>query len=309
MCIPLHPNPSAPCVATPGAAAAGDAAYLLQLVLHGAGPLHHVAATVIVYIQQARGWVIGFSVPVVLMVTALTLFLLGSPFYLKAAADRSAILGLVQVLVASYKNRHEPMPPETADALSFHNKAGAKPRTPTNKLKIRYLNRACVLRNPGKELSADGVACDPWRLCTVQQVEPWRTSRPSSACCFCVATPGAAPYGWDLGGKRAWARFLSIPGSAQPHRQEELHLACASPSTARSAGYAYRSARSAPLSMCRDLTFNLRDDVCFRFVLNGDHFLLLKAVTPDCIYVLLQRPIGATKPIEQGARSGHYFFY
>jgi len=69
------------------------------------------AATVIVYIQQAKGWVVGFSVPVVLMVTALTLFLLGSPFYLKAAADRSAILGLVQVLVASYKNRHEPMPP------------------------------------------------------------------------------------------------------------------------------------------------------------------------------------------------------
>ena len=96
------------------------------------------AATVIVYIQQAKGWVVGFSVPVVLMVTTLTLFLLGSPFYLKAAADRSAILGLVQVLVASYKNRHEPMPPETADASSFYNKAGAKPRTPTNKLKVRY---------------------------------------------------------------------------------------------------------------------------------------------------------------------------
>ncbi|RCV27468.1 hypothetical protein SEVIR_5G330700v4 [Setaria viridis] len=127
------------------------------------------AATVIVYIQQTRGWVVGFAVPVVLMVTALTLFLLGSPFYLKAAADRSAIVGLVQVLVASYKNRHEPLPPETADASTFYNKAGSKPRTPTNKL--RYLNRACVLRNPSKELSADGAACDPWRLCTVQQVE------------------------------------------------------------------------------------------------------------------------------------------
>jgi len=127
------------------------------------------AATVVVYIQQARGWVVGFSVPVVLMVTALALFLLGSPFYLKAAADRSAIVGFVQVLVASYKNRHEPMPPEAADASSFYNKAGSKPRTPTDKL--RYLNRACVLRNPGKELSADGAACDPWRLCTVQQVE------------------------------------------------------------------------------------------------------------------------------------------
>ncbi|KAJ1285505.1 hypothetical protein BS78_03G284400 [Paspalum vaginatum] len=127
------------------------------------------AATVIVYIQQARGWVVGFAVPVVLMVTALTLFLLGSPFYIKEAADRSAIIGLVQVLVSSYKNRHEPLPPETADSSSFYNKAGSKPRTPTNRL--RYLNRACVLRNPGKELSPDEAACDPWSLCTVQQVE------------------------------------------------------------------------------------------------------------------------------------------
>ncbi|CAO1946069.1 unnamed protein product [Urochloa humidicola] len=129
------------------------------------------ASTVVVYIQQARGWVVGFTVPVVLMVTALTLFLLGSPFYLRATADRSAILGLVQVLVASYKNRHEPLPPDTADASAFYNKPGSKhpPRTPTRRL--RFLNRACVLRNPGKELRADGSACDPWTLCTVQQVE------------------------------------------------------------------------------------------------------------------------------------------
>jgi len=120
------------------------------------------AATVIVYIQQARGWVVGFAVPVVLMVTALTLFLLGSPFYVKVAANRSVIIGFVQVLVASYKNRHEPLPPETADSSSFYNKAGCKPRTPTNKL--RYLNRAGVLRNPSKEVSPDGAACDPWRL-------------------------------------------------------------------------------------------------------------------------------------------------
>nr|CAB3474335.1 unnamed protein product [Digitaria exilis] len=118
------------------------------------------AATVIVYIQQARGWVVGFVVPVVLMVTALTLFLLGSPFYLRAMADRSAILGLVQVLVATYKNRHEPLPQETSDPSCFYNKAGSKPRTPTNKL-----------RNPAKELNAEGAACDPWRLCTVQMVE------------------------------------------------------------------------------------------------------------------------------------------
>ncbi|KAM0848926.1 hypothetical protein ACQ4PT_054062 [Festuca glaucescens] len=125
------------------------------------------AALVIVYIQDNKGWVIGYSVPVVLMLVALTLFLLGSPFYLKAKADRSVLVSIVQVLVASYNNRGETLPPETTDASCFHNKAGSRPRVPTSKL--RSMNRACVLRNPSKELKADGSACDPWRLCTVQQ--------------------------------------------------------------------------------------------------------------------------------------------
>ena len=88
-----------------------DAADLLQLVLHGAGPLHRVRGHRHRLHPAGQGLGRRLLRAVVLMVTALTLFLLGSPFYLKAAADRSAILGLVQVLVASYKNRHEPMPP------------------------------------------------------------------------------------------------------------------------------------------------------------------------------------------------------
>ncbi|VAH64185.1 unnamed protein product [Triticum turgidum subsp. durum] len=128
-----------------------------------------VAVLVIVYIQDHMGWVVGFSVPVVLMLAALMLFLAGSPLYLKAEADRSVLVGIVQVLVASYKNRRELLPPETAEASCFHNKAGSRPRVPTKKMVS--MNRACVLRNPSKELNSDGSACDPWRLCTVQQVE------------------------------------------------------------------------------------------------------------------------------------------
>lgn len=128
-----------------------------------------VATLVIVYIQDHKGWVIGFAVPVVLMFIALTLFLVGSPFYLKADPDRSVLVSIVQVLVASYKNRRELLPPETADASCFHNRAGSRPRIPTKKL--MSMNRACVLRNSSKELNGDGSACDPWRLCTVQQVE------------------------------------------------------------------------------------------------------------------------------------------
>jgi hypothetical protein len=124
-----------------------------------------VASTVIVYIQQAKGWVVGFAVPVAFMVTALVLFLVGSPFYLKEPADRSVLVGLVQVLVASYKNRHEPLPPDTADP-SFYNKPGSTARTPTRML--RYLNRACVLANKGNT-----------ELCA--RFSRWRTQRPSSA--------------------------------------------------------------------------------------------------------------------------------
>lgn len=33
------------------------------------------------------------------------------------------------------------------------------------------MNKACVIGNPEKDLDCDGLAIDPWRLCTVKQVE------------------------------------------------------------------------------------------------------------------------------------------
>ena len=62
-CIPLHPNPSAPCVATPGAAGRGTLQTFFNWYYTVLGLSIVFAATVIVYIQQARGWVVGFSVP------------------------------------------------------------------------------------------------------------------------------------------------------------------------------------------------------------------------------------------------------
>jgi len=36
---------------------------------------------------------------------------------------------------------------------------------------IRFLNKACIIRNPQEDLTPDGKASDPWSLCTVDQVE------------------------------------------------------------------------------------------------------------------------------------------
>lgn len=36
---------------------------------------------------------------------------------------------------------------------------------------LRFLSKACLIANPEKGLDSDGLAADPWKLCTVQQVE------------------------------------------------------------------------------------------------------------------------------------------
>ncbi|ONK69089.1 uncharacterized protein A4U43_C05F19170 [Asparagus officinalis] len=39
----------------------------------------------------------------------------------------------------------------------------------------RFLNKACIIRNPEKQLNPDGSAINPWTLCTVQQVEDFKS--------------------------------------------------------------------------------------------------------------------------------------
>lgn len=70
-----------------------------------------LAVTVIVYIQTEHGWIIGFGVPVCLMILSATMFFLGSRFYVKVKSNQSLLTGLFQVLVASWRNRNIAMVP------------------------------------------------------------------------------------------------------------------------------------------------------------------------------------------------------
>jgi len=36
---------------------------------------------------------------------------------------------------------------------------------------IRFLNKACIIKNPKQDLTLEGTAIDPWHLCTTDQVE------------------------------------------------------------------------------------------------------------------------------------------
>ncbi|XP_057969559.1 protein NRT1/ PTR FAMILY 1.1-like [Malania oleifera] len=126
-----------------------------------------LAFTVVVYIQDHLGWKVGFGVPASLMVLSTLMFLLGSPLYVKVKAEKSLFTGFIQVVVATFKRRNLPFPSQ--NFLDYHNGRDLKRIAPTKKL--RFLNKACTIRDHKKDLKADGSASNPWNLCTINQVE------------------------------------------------------------------------------------------------------------------------------------------
>ncbi|XVE88868.1 hypothetical protein DITRI_Ditri19aG0103300 [Diplodiscus trichospermus] len=127
-----------------------------------------IALTGIVYIQDHLGWRVGFGIPAILMVLSALVFFLASSLYLKQKASKSLLTGFVQVIVVAFKNRNLtfPLPNSTG---SYHHKRDSKIVAPTDKL--RFLNKACIIKNPEQDIAPDGSALNPWSLCTVEQVE------------------------------------------------------------------------------------------------------------------------------------------
>ncbi|KAK4388846.1 protein NRT1/ PTR FAMILY 1.2 [Sesamum angolense] len=124
--------------------------------------------TCVVYVQDNMGWTAGFAFPSVLMMFGTFSFFLGSPLYVQVQTKTSLFTGLFQVLVASYRNRRFKLPSDATTNIIYYHKNGPAPGFPSRKL--RFLNKACIVRDPQKDL-IDGRARDPWSLCTIDQVE------------------------------------------------------------------------------------------------------------------------------------------
>ncbi|XP_015938395.1 protein NRT1/ PTR FAMILY 1.2 [Arachis duranensis] len=127
-----------------------------------------IAFTGIVYIQDHLGWKLGFGVPAALMLMSTIFFFLASPLYIKNKIQGSLITGFARVIVASYKNRKLPLPAQSSAGM-YHHKKDSEFVVPSDKL--RFLNKACLIRDPENDITSDGLALNPWSLCTVNQVE------------------------------------------------------------------------------------------------------------------------------------------
>uniref|UniRef100_A0A0E0MQ28 Major facilitator superfamily (MFS) profile domain-containing protein n=1 Tax=Oryza punctata TaxID=4537 RepID=A0A0E0MQ28_ORYPU len=137
-----------------------------------------VSATLIIYLQSNINWAIGLAVPTALMALSCALFFMGTRLYVRVRPEGSPFTSFAQVLVAAARKRRLPAPPSPADELfdpPHRSKLVAKIKYTDQ---FRCLDKAAVV-TPEDEVvvveGPDGVSAsasvNPWRLCTVQQVE------------------------------------------------------------------------------------------------------------------------------------------
>lgn len=96
-----------------------------------------ISITCVVYIQEQLGWQVGFGIPVILMIVSVLSFFLASPFYVKSMVKTSLLTSFIQVIVASYKNRHFALSSE-GTSIMYHHKEGSNLVVPSEKLRYNF---------------------------------------------------------------------------------------------------------------------------------------------------------------------------
>ncbi|CAL4938440.1 unnamed protein product [Urochloa decumbens] len=125
-----------------------------------------VSGTAVVWVQDHYGWVVGLGIPTLFLAFAIASFMLGSSSYRVQKPLGSPIVRVFQVIVAATRKwsvrvphddslLHE-APDEKASMVNGHKLH----HTP----EFRFLDKAAVI-------SSDEELSDPWRLCTITQVE------------------------------------------------------------------------------------------------------------------------------------------
>ncbi|CAL4904728.1 unnamed protein product [Urochloa decumbens] len=120
-----------------------------------------VSATVIIYLQSNVSWALGLAVPATLMGLSCALFFMGTRLYVRVRPEGSPLTSFAQVLVAAYRKRRlpKPSPEQLFDP----------PHKSSLITKIAYTDQFLCLDKAAVVVSPQDA--NPWRLCTLQQVE------------------------------------------------------------------------------------------------------------------------------------------
>lgn len=128
-----------------------------------------IASSVLVWVQDNEGWGWGFGIPAVAMAIAVVSFFSGTRLFRNQKPGGSPLTRICQVVAASIRKHKVELPAdesllyETADAES--NITGSRKLDHTKD--FSFFDKAAV------EIQSDNIkeSVNPWRLCTVTQVE------------------------------------------------------------------------------------------------------------------------------------------
>ncbi|XP_021685974.1 protein NRT1/ PTR FAMILY 8.3 isoform X2 [Hevea brasiliensis] len=129
-----------------------------------------ISSSLLVYIQDNAGWGLGFGIPALFMGIAIASFFSGTTLYRFQKPGGSPITRMCQVLVASFRKRNLEVPSDSS--LLYETQEGSSAIEGSRKLEhsngLKCLDKAAVISDTDAK---SGDFSNPWRLCTVTQVE------------------------------------------------------------------------------------------------------------------------------------------
>ncbi|CAL4913449.1 unnamed protein product [Urochloa decumbens] len=129
-----------------------------------------VSGTIIVWIQDNTGWGIGFAIPTIFMALAISFFFGPTNMYRFQKPGGSPLTRVCQVVTAAFRKWHIVVPHDMSLLYEVDGQAsaieGSRKLGHTNK--FEFLDRAAMISSA--DLRSEPFT-DPWKLCTVTQVE------------------------------------------------------------------------------------------------------------------------------------------
>ncbi|KAK7319191.1 hypothetical protein RJT34_03909 [Clitoria ternatea] len=126
-----------------------------------------ISVTILVWIEENLGWGLGYGIVALFIGIAIIIFFLGTPFYRFQRPSGSPLTRICQVVSAALCKWKLEVPQDSLYEISVRNSSieGSPKLEHTDGL--RFLDKAAVISIAEKESGE----VNPWRLCTVTQVE------------------------------------------------------------------------------------------------------------------------------------------
>ncbi|XP_043695859.1 protein NRT1/ PTR FAMILY 8.3-like isoform X4 [Telopea speciosissima] len=128
-----------------------------------------ISSSLLVWIQDNAGWGLGFGIPTLFMGLAVIIFFSGTPLYRFQKPGGSPLTRMCQVVVASIRKWNLEVPQDSFLLYELRDETSAieGSRKLEHSDELKCLDKASVV----SDLDVKQDYSNPWRLCTVSQVE------------------------------------------------------------------------------------------------------------------------------------------